>query len=116
MPDTEPCEESIDRSDLNASAAAFVAQLRSFDVIIAIGHQERERGKAVEYLRARFRSGKSLKQLLQYEPCGQKRLSALDAADQFLHFRLLRRNIAPESQRPDARVHEDVHLRVRSRL
>jgi len=46
-PDTEPGEESIDRSGLNVGAAAVVAQLRSFDVIIAIGHQDREGRKVV---------------------------------------------------------------------
>ncbi|HEX4078105.1 MAG TPA: hypothetical protein VHX61_04420 [Rhizomicrobium sp.] len=64
MPDTELREESINRCGLNGGAAALVAQLRSFDMIIPIWHQKRQSRKAVEYLRARFRSRKALKQLL----------------------------------------------------
>ena len=116
MPDTQLRQKSIDRSDLHASASAAVPQLCCLYVIVPVGCDQRQCRKAFDDLRARFRSGKSLQQLLQDKAGGQKRLTALDATDQFPHLRHRRGGVTSQGQRPHARVHEDAHPRERSAL
>jgi hypothetical protein len=45
-------QKRVDRPDLHALSAAAVPQLRRIDVIVAIRHDERQRGKAIDDLGA----------------------------------------------------------------
>ena len=48
VPQAEPCQQGIDRSDLHTRAAAMVAQFRSFDMVFAIGAKQGKGGEAVD--------------------------------------------------------------------
>jgi len=52
MANAELRQQSIDRANLNAGATTNVPQLRRADVILAIRHKERHRGKSIQNLRA----------------------------------------------------------------
>ena len=71
-------QKSIDRSDLHALSATVVPQLRRLDVIVAIRHDERQRGKGLDDLRPVLGPDEALQELLQNEAGRQKRFAALN--------------------------------------
>ena len=114
--ETKLREERIDRSGLDASAPAAIAQGGGFDVIRAIRHNERDRGEAIQYLRPCLRAQETLQELLENEACSENYLVSLDGPDKRLHLTRRRRRLAPKGERPDAGIDEQAHLRLRSAL
>lgn len=114
--DAKLCQQSIDRSDLNAAAAAFVSQRRGFDVVAPVGKQKRERGKSIQYSLAVSRARKALKELLQNEAGGEERVAGFDRTNQFAHFTGRGGRIAPQGQGPNAGIDKEAQWRVRSAL
>ncbi len=116
MANAELRQERIDRSDLDAGTTTTVPQLRRSDVILAIRHKQRHRGKSIQNLRAGARSGKALQQLLEHEARGQQRIAGFDRANQHPQCRGLRRGVTPQRQRPNAGIDEQAQSRARSVL
>ena len=116
MPDAKLREESINSSDLYSSAPTAISQIRSFNVIVAIGDEKRYCGKPVQNFRAGFRTRKTLQDLLQDEPGRNDRLARFDRPCQRLHFRHRRRRIAPKRERPNTGINEKAQSRRRSAL
>ena len=116
VPETQLRQKRIDRSDLDSSAATFVAQGRGLDVILTIRHDQRQRRETIQDLIARLRASKPLKNFLQYEPGGVDGFPCAERRDESTHLRQVPRGIPPQSQRPDARVDEQFHPRERSAL
>jgi hypothetical protein len=61
-------QDGVDRSDLDAAPSQRASQLSRPDVIIATWRNERQGGKALDYLLAIARAGEALQQLLQDQP------------------------------------------------
>lgn len=109
-------EERVDGTYLHTTAPAGVAQLGRVDMILPIGHQERDCGESLEDLLARLRAREALQQLLQHETSGNDGLTVGEEADEPLHLRARRRRVPSKRERPDARVDEGAHPRDRSGL
>jgi hypothetical protein len=116
MPDAQPSEKSVNRSDLDAAAATLVSQRCSFDVIIAIRYQQGHGGKPADDLVAGLGAGEPLQELLQDEAGGYERLIVPDGLDQDCHLYRVRQVIAPECERPNACINKERQSRVRSAL
>jgi len=97
-------------------AAAMVAKLSRFDVILAIGHKQGKRGKASENGSAVSRAGKTLQELLENQAGDKNRLAGLKCARQRMHRGERLRFIPAKSLRPDAGVDEKTQRRSRSAL
>jgi hypothetical protein len=69
VPDAQLREQRIDAANLNSGSPTGVSQRSGEDVVFAVLEQ-RKRSKALDDLRAGFRPGETLQQLLQYEPRG----------------------------------------------
>jgi hypothetical protein len=65
IPDAEPREERIDRTDLHAAATAGIAKLCRGDVILALRHDQWQRRETVEDLLSRLWTTEPLKELLE---------------------------------------------------
>jgi len=114
--DAELGDDRIDRSDLNALAPTAISHLGGFDMIVNI---RRDRGKQRELLNdflPRARSLKSLQQLLKHQACRHDEVPAPEAGCQELYLRGLCGWTPTQRERPDARVHEQIHQRERSDL
>ncbi len=116
MPDGQSRQKRIDRPDLNAASATLVPQSRGFDVILHLGHDDGQERKLFQDSVALPRALEALKQLLDHQPRGHDQVSPLQAPFEHADFRSGRRGRAPQRQRPDARVDENIHDRERSAL
>ena len=114
--DTKLCKQRINRADLDAGAAAPIAQLCSIYVILPVGHQKREGREPPQNLRACLRAGETLQQLLQHETGGENDMPTLKRADQGTHFRQRGWRISSKCERPDACIDKETQLRARSFL
>ena len=109
-------DHGIDRADLQAGAAAAIAQFRSIDVILPVRSQQRKRRKTVNDVLSRLRAGKSLQQFLQDETRDYDSFSTFQRVTQYANLRGGRNLVAAERERPDARIDEQRHRRERSAL
>lgn len=109
-------DQGIDRPHLHAMPSTGIAQLRRVDVIVAIGYQEGQGGEALDDALACLGAGKSLQQLLQHESGDDERLAVFQRANQRAYLGGPAGRIAPQSQRPHARVDEQAQVRERSAL
>ena len=75
MPDAQLREQRIDGANLNSGSTTGVSQRSGEDVVFAVGLEQRKCSKALDDLRAGFRPGETLQQLLQYEPRGHDDIS-----------------------------------------
>ena len=104
--ETELRQQRIDGADLNAAAPAGVSQLGRLDMVAPVRNQQRQRGEAIEDLRAVPRSREALQKLLKNEPGGHEFLAHLDGTDQLPSFVGRCRRVTSEGQRPDAGIDE----------
>ena len=95
VPETQLRQKRIDRSDLDSSAATFVAQGSGVDVILTIRHDQRQRRETVQDLIARLRAGKPLQDFLQYEPGRVDGFPCSQCRDESTHLRQVPRGIPP---------------------
>ncbi len=109
-------QKRVDRSDLHALSAAAVPQLRRLDVIVAVRHHERQRGEAIDDLRPALGPGEALQEFLHDEASCQKQFAAFNGPHQHPDFGPTSGLVPPQRKRPDAGVHEEAHLRLRSAL
>jgi hypothetical protein len=109
-------QQRVNGSDLHAIAAAVVPQSRSANVIVAIRHQQRHGGKAIENLIARLWAGEALEQFLKHEACSKQHLTGFDGADQCSDFVLRAGLVTSKRKGPNARIDEQAHFRARSAL
>lgn len=114
--DTKLREERIDRSDLKAAAAAFIAKIRGGNVIFALRHDERQRSEPIEDLCSRLRAAETLEKFLENQAGRENRSLALKGVGQEVDARLAVLPVAAQGQRPDTRVNEDFHRRDRAAL
>ena len=116
MPQAKASQQRIDRSDLDAGASAGIAKQCGLDMVLPVRDDKRERREPIDDLVSGLRAGESLQWLLEDQSGGVDRFSALKCRDQTFDLGLVLRGIAAQRQRPDARVDEQVHRRVRSAL
>src|SRR4029079_2873412 len=116
MPHTQLRQESVNRSDLCPGAPTAISQIGCLNVVLAIRHKERHGLKPVQNLRASFRAGKALQDLLEDETRRDNCLTRFYRSYERLHFLQRRTRIAPERERPDTGVNEQAHSRRRSDL
>lgn len=116
MADRKASEEGVDRADLEAAPAAMVPERRGLDVILNLGHEDGKDPEFRENSPPLRRPVESLEQLLDHEAGRDDHVLPREALAEDGHFRSGRRRRAPQRQRPDAGVDEDVHDRVRSDL
>lgn len=117
MPAAKLDEQGVDGPDLNSAAAAGVANLRGFDVILPVRLDEPEGAKAFDELSPSLRPCKALQQLLQHETGREDLISAEQSIPERSHLRRGLFGIAAQRERPDARVDQQAHrLRARSAL
>ncbi|HEY2093371.1 MAG TPA: hypothetical protein VGJ81_15940 [Thermoanaerobaculia bacterium] len=109
-------EERIDRSDLESAAAAFIAKVRGGDVVLALRHDERQRGEPLEDLCSRLRAAESLEKFLEDQAGRENRSLALKCVGQEVNARIAVLPIAAQRKRPDTRVNEDFQRRDRAAL
>jgi hypothetical protein len=109
-------EERIDRSSLDTAAPAPIAQGCGVYVIFTIWHDERNRGETTQDLNLRFGAREALQQFLQDQASGKDQFATLDGPDKSLHFVRRGRGLSPKGERPDARIDEEAHSRLRSAL
>lgn len=83
----ELSNDCVDGSDLNSGPAACVSKFCSGNVIFSGGLDQRQCGKPFDDLRAGFRAGEALKQLLQYKPCRDHDISTKQCFFQVSNFR-----------------------------
>jgi hypothetical protein len=106
MSQAKPCQQRVDSAELQALSATGIAQLGRLDVIVPVRHDARQSREPVDDLAPRLRSGEALQQFLQHEASGYQRIATLERARQFQNFRHVDGRVAPQCQRPDARVDE----------
>ena len=99
-------QKDIDCPDLDTVTAAVIAQLCRVGVVLPVGSQERKCSKSVLDQPSIFRARETLKQLLKDEPRRHDRFPGIECAHQLSDVPIRRGCIAPEGERPHARVHK----------
>ena len=116
VPNAQLREQRVDRADLHPGAAASITQFSGVDVILPIGNEERERSESRDDVAARPGTGKSLQQFLKHQARAYNDLSSFESPAQSLHLGSGCIPVAPQGERPDARIDEQRHRRERSAL
>jgi len=98
MTNAELRDHGVDRADLQAGAAAAIAQLRSVDVILPIRADQWQGGKAFDDVLARTWTSETLKQFLQNEPCRHDDIVTLEGVAQRAYLRAGGILVSPESE------------------
>ena len=109
-------EEGVDRADLYSAPAAVVSERRGLDVILDLGHEDGQDPEFRENPRSLCGTVKPLEQLLNHESSRYDDVLPFEAPAEEGDLRSRRRRRAPQRQRPDAGVDENVHDRERSAL
>ncbi len=116
MSDAELREERVDGPHLDAAPSARVAERGRADVVRSRWHEQRERGEAGNDRVSRFRAVESLEQFLEDESGREDQVALGERRRQDVHFRNVARCVTAKSQRPHARIDEEVQPRERSAL
>ena len=114
--DADLGEQSVDSSYLNAGPATGVAELSRRNVVLTVRLKQGQRGKALDDLRSRLRTCKSLKKLLQDQTGSDNDVGPEQRIFEHLYLGLGRRAVTAQCKRPDAGVNKERHLRERSAL
>ena len=116
MPDAKLRNERINSAHLNTRPAACISEARCGNVVVAVGRNQRERRQTFDDLFTGLGTRESLKKFLQNKPGGHHHIRSGKRLFQRLHFRLINLNVAPQRERPNARIDQERHLRERSAL
>ena len=116
VPDAELPDECVDGTDLHTCPTAQIPEPCGGNVVLAIGLDQCQRGKSLDDLAACFCARKSLQQFLQDDACGDDKVCSGQSVLECLYLWQFNLDIPSESERPDARVDEERHLRDRSAL
>ena len=109
-------DEGVDRADLNPASAAGVPQLGRANVILAVRNQQGKGGEPLDDAVPSARAAETLKELLKHEARGEDRVTGIERPRKERNLGAVFGSVAPQRQRPHARVDEDVQPRVRSDL
>lgn len=109
-------QERIDRTDLHTVSAAMISQRRRADMIVAIRNQKGDRRKPLQNLVAVFWPQETLKQFLKYKTRRQQSLAGFNGLDECRDLPGRDGPVAPQSERPYARVYKDRQSRARPAL
>jgi len=116
MSDGDAGEEGVDGANLRTAPAAVISERRSLHVIVKLGHNDREKREIPQDPPALDGSLKPLKELLDDEACGDDQVLSLQAPGKQQRFGSRRGGRPAKSQRPNAGIDENVHVRERSAL
>ncbi len=116
VPDAELSEEGIDRTDLKASTTAVVTKVRRGCVIVALGHDQRQRSESIKDLFSRFRTAETLQNLLKNQAGGENRSFVPKSLGQKVHAGMTLTQITAHRKRPDAGINEELQSRDRAAL
>lgn len=111
MPDGELRKQCVNGADLDPRLATCISQTCSTDVIISIRLKQRQGGEPFDDLSLRFGARETLQKLLKDQSGSYHDLRAEQGIFELVHFRLDSFNITAKSQRPNACVNEQRHLR-----
>lgn len=109
-------DQCVHSAKPHASPAAFVAKRGCRNVIVPVRLYEGKGTKARDDIGGRFGAGESLKEFLEHQAGCDNDFRAGERCNQCLHFGRNGCSVAPESERPDAGINQETHLRVRSDL
>jgi hypothetical protein len=116
VPDAESREEGINRANLKATTTAVVAKVRRSGVIVALGHNQRQRSESIKDLLSRFRAVESLQNLLKNQACGENRSFVPKCVGQEVDAGMTRTLITAHGKRPDTGINEELQSRDRAAL
>ena len=116
VPDTKLCEQSIDRPDLKAAPAAFIAKVCRGDMVFALRHDERQRSEPLKDLCPRLRAAESLEKFLEDQAGRENRPFPLKGVGEEVDARIAFLPVAAQRKRPDTRINEDSQRRDRAAL
>ena len=91
-------QECVNRANLNTTSPADIPQLGGADMILAVWHQERQRGKSFDDCVAGGWAGKSLEQLLEDQPGRDDLLAEIERLPEELHLGVLGPAVAPQCE------------------
>lgn len=111
VPDGELRKQCVNGADLDTRFATCISQTCSTDVIISIRLEQGQSGKTFDDLSLRLGTRETLQKLLKDEPCGYHNVCPEQGFFEFVDFRFGSFNITAKSQRPNACVNEQRHLR-----
>jgi hypothetical protein len=114
--DAQLRQQGVDRADLKPTHSAIVSEICGIDMVPALGHEESERGEAINDCGSRSWPSKSLQELLQDQAGREDRFATSECPPQLRDFQGDVEQVAPQSQRPDTGVDEDAQPRDRSPL
>ena len=103
---TELNEHCVNGSNLDAVAAAQIADFRSFDMVFSVWLDESKRGKPFDQLAPSLWPGKALKEFLEDQPGGEDLICSFKGVLQSLDFDYCGLGVSAEGERPDARIYE----------
>ena len=113
---TQLDQQRIDRSDLNARPTAGVSNLSGCDVVLPVRLNHGQRAKPLDDRGGSLWSGEALQEFLQHQTRRDDGLWAEQRLVQGTDSGLGTSSIAPQRQRPDARVHQQGQRLLRSAL
>ena len=114
--DAQLCQQSVDRTDLGPASSAVVPKIGGRDVIFPLWLYEGQGGDSVVDRVSCSRSAGTLQEFLQNQSGSEDGFSAPQSSTQLPDLRGDVGLAAPQSQRPDAGVHEEAQPRDRSDL
>jgi hypothetical protein len=109
--DTQLRYQRVDRSALDTSPPAFGTQRSCGHMILTVRYQQWKRCESLDDLIARFRTGKSLQELLHDQPGGDDSIASFQGTRESLDLRAPRRPVSAQQQRPDTRIDEETQRR-----
>jgi hypothetical protein len=109
-------QQGIDGPHLQSQAPALIAKLCRTNVVVSVRNDVGKRAESLDDLLAGSRTGKTLEQFLEYETGCEDELSCPQCLRQSTEMRQIGWRVAPQRQRPYARVDEQTHSRERSVL
>lgn len=107
-------QQGIDGADLDPSAVADIADFGCCYVVVLVGLEEGEGGKALHELLSVFWAGKTLEELLEHQSRGEDLLATQESGTEGDHLRHAWLSITAKDQLPDRGVDQQAH-RWRSR-
>ncbi len=87
MANAQLCKQRVNGAQLHTGAATAVAKLHGIHMILAVGHDQRQRAESLDDLRRGAGSGESLQQFLQYQAGGHDGLATRQRRMQRVYVR-----------------------------
>ena len=101
MPQAKLNQYGVNSADLYTVPPAGIANLGSFDVVVAIGLQERQRSKPLDQLAACFGAGEALQQFLEDQTCCEYLICPFKSSSKYFYSLSRCLSVAAKRERPD---------------